>query len=207
MNRRASDETGATPAQGGNAGEEAASRVRDTAQDAADAGKERLEAGAEQAAGSVDAVAEAVGSAASRLGEMDHEGLADYANRLASWLDDMAGKLRHRNVDEITSDVRGVAERNPTLFFLGSVAVGLAVSRFARASGSHETQRYDGADGDARWTRGEGEREEDWTDEVATREFSPDEPTMPTYEGSDRGTAGGTADRPIPPDTSGGSGL
>lgn len=206
MNRRASDETGATPTDGGRAGgEEAARKARETAQQAAEAGKERLEAGAEQAAGSVDAVADAVGSAASRLGEMNHEGLADYANQLASWLSDMSGKLRSRNVDEITGDIRSMAERNPALFFLGSIAVGLAVSRFAKASG--ERARFDGAAGGPAWTQHEAEQEEEWTDEVATREFAPSEPTMSTYEGTDRGTSGRAADRPITPDSSGGSGL
>lgn len=210
MNRRASDDdmnTGATPTDRGSTGEEMARNARDTAQQAAEAGKERLESGAEQAAGSVDAVADAVGTAASRLGDMDHEGLADYANRLASWLSDMSGKLRSRNVDEITGDLRGMAARNPALFFLGSIGVGLALSRFAKASG--ERARSDGAAGRAAWTQGETEMETEWTseDEVSTREFEPSEPGMSTYEGTDRGTSGRAADRPITPDSSGGGGL
>lgn len=207
MNRRASDDTGATPTQGGSTGEKAARDARETAQQAAEAGKERLEAGAEQAAGSVDAVADAVGTAASRLGEMDHEGLADYAGRLASWLSDMSGKLRSRNVDEITADIRGVAERNPALFFIGSIALGLAVSRFAKASG--ERASPNGAAGRPAWTQGEMEAGSEWIDEddVATREFEPSEPSVSTYEGDDRGTSGYAADRPITPDSSGGSGL
>ncbi|HEX7062153.1 MAG TPA: hypothetical protein VF200_09290 [Woeseiaceae bacterium] len=210
MNRRASDDTGATPTQrGSTGGEEAARNTRETAQQAAETGKERLEAGAEQAAGSVDAVAEAVGTAASRLGEMDHEGLADYANRLATWLSEMSGKLRNRNVDEITGDLRGIAERNPALFFLGSIGVGLALSRFAKASG--ERARADGAAGRPAWTRGDDEKptESEWTgeDDVATRELEPAEPGISTYEGTDRGTSGRAADRPITPDSSGGGGL
>src|SRR5688500_17359178 len=110
MNRRASDESMATPEQRGAPDdgskamlEQEAERARETAREAAEAGKQRLESRAGEAAESVDDIAEAVGSAASRLSEMEHEGLADYANRLASWLGDMSEKLRSKNVDEITN--------------------------------------------------------------------------------------------------------
>lgn len=144
MNRRASkgpNQPMATPEQRGEAGdgskamlEEEAQKAREAAREAAEAGKQRLESGAGQAAERVDDIADAVGSAASRLSELEHEGLAEYADRFASYLGEMSTRLRSKNVDELTDDVRRLAERNPALFVLGSIAVGLGLSRFAKAS-------------------------------------------------------------------------
>lgn len=198
MNRRASDDSHATPSGRGDSGptrtlEEEKEAARETAREAAAAGKERLEAGAGQAAERVDDIAQAVGTAASRLSELEHEGLADYANRLASYLGDMSERLRSKNVDEITADIRHLAERNPAVFVLGSVALGLGLSRFAKASG--ERRNLDGAAGEA-----------EWTEDVATEEFEPYEPRG-TYESRDRGASDEAADRPATPDSSGGGGL
>lgn len=208
MNRRASDEPAATPGQRGDTGdaskamlEEEGRKLRETAREAAGAGKERLEAGAGQAAESVDHLSEAVGSAASRLSQTKHESLANYANQLASWLGDMSDKLRSKNVDEITSDVRHLAERNPALFVLGSVALGIGLSRFVKASGNR--RGYDSAAGDAEW------REED----AARSEFEPEGeafgPSTAGYEARNSrnsNSADRPSDRPIP-DSSGGGGL
>lgn len=230
MNRR-TNETGATPDERGQAGEDAksmlkeeADKARDAATQAADAGKERLEEGAGQAAEGVSHVADAVGAAASRLSETEHEGLADYANRLASWLGDMSEKLRSRNVEEFGDDIRRVAERNPALFVLGSIAAGVALARFAKASSENQGRAWNGAAGQPGWARGEygeyyegtaeSERqlgagrqaESEWTEEIATHEYEPRGPSL-SGEGVDRGNAGGHADRPGTPDSSGGSGL
>lgn len=130
-------------------------KARDAARDAADAGKEQLETGSARAADSVDDFADAVGSAAGRLDQLNHEGLADYANRMASHLSEMSEKLRQKNVDEVTDDVRRLAEKNPALFVLGSVAVGLGLSRFAKASA--DKRRMDGIGQDAEWRGAAGD--------------------------------------------------
>lgn len=199
MNRRGSDESKATPEQRGEPGdgskamlEQEAERARETAREAAEAGKQRLQSRAGEAAESVDHIAEAVGSAASRLSEMEHEGLADYANRLASWLGDMSETLRSKNIDEITGDISRLAQRNPALFLLGSVAVGLGLSRFAKASGKRQY-----APGDAEWSE----------ESVSESEFEPYEPSMSPYESRERSAGDRAADRPITPDSTGGGGL
>ncbi|HLT90158.1 MAG TPA: hypothetical protein VKZ85_04365 [Woeseiaceae bacterium] len=210
MNRRAS-ETGATPGERGSTGgmmEEQAGRAREAAQQAAGAGKERLQAGAGQAAEKVDHLAEAVGSAGSRLSEMDQEGLAEHANRLASWLGEMAEKLRSRSVDEIGDEIRRVAERNPALFVLGSVAVGVGLARFAKAS-RPGPGAWNGAAGEAGWTGGEAPVEPAASDIGRTGGY--DSP-LSTYEGGERDVFEESSERrpgerPIPPDSSGGTGL
>lgn len=173
---------GSTPVgQDASASNSGTQKAREAAREAANAGKERLRAGSDRAAESVDHVAEAVGTAASRLNELEHDGLADHASRLASYLSDMSDKLRERNVDEVTEDVRRLAQRNPALFLLGSVAIGIGLSRFAKAS--TEKRSLDRADEDAEW-RG-----------AATTSRSPAHRV-----GEDRAAA----DRPLPPDTTGG---
>lgn len=216
MNRRASDETQGTSRQRGEAGdgtkamlEEEGQKAREKAQEAAEAGKERLESHTDQAAESVDHLAEAVGSAASRLSEMEHESLADYANRLSSWLGDMSGKLRSKNVDEITDDIRGLAERNPAMFVLGSIAIGIGLSRFAKASSSRSRERedYESMAGNREWTHRDDTR---LTGDTDTSGFeSSGRPSVTTYESRDRNSnsADRPADRPTTPDSSGGGGL
>jgi hypothetical protein len=190
MNRRASDESPKTQTPRTKAKvEKGKQKALDTAREAADIGKEQLQSGTGRAAEGVGDFAEAVGSAASRLGELEHEGLADYANRISSYLSDMSSRLREKNVDELADDVRRLAERNPALFVLGSVAVGLGLSRFVKASGeSRDRQSLEGVGDPTEW-RGTNE------------------PSMTDYTSRDRGAADRAADRPMTPDSSGGGGL
>jgi hypothetical protein len=164
-------------------GETAKERAREAARDAADRGKERLQESSNRAASGVDDFADAVGTAASRLSQLEHEGLADYANQLASYLSDMSSKLREKNVDELANEVRRIANRNPALFVLGSVAVGLGLSRFVKAS--RDKRNLDALGDDAEW-RGH-----------ANGEF------RTGYEQ----TGQTTVDRQTTPDPTGGSGL
>lgn len=164
-------------------------RAKQKAREAAEKGKEKVEAQSEQAASGMDDLADAVGSAASRLGELEHQGLADYANQLAASLGDMSGKLRNKNVDELADDVRTIAQRNPALFVLGSIAVGIGLSRFAKARSDRPRTRE--AFGDSEW-RGDDE----WAG-FEDEDFIPDSPRSGRT----------TADGQVTPDTTGGSGL
>lgn len=136
-------------------------RAKEAARRAAAEGKDELEAQSEVAAARVDDVADAIGSAASRLDELEHEGLAEYANQMASALSNMSQKLRDKSVDELAHDVSDLARRNPALFLLGSVALGVGLSRFAKATrrrqGDGETadDSYPRADGPWRGSGGE----------------------------------------------------
>ena len=169
-------------------------RAQEAARDVTEQGKVKLKEQGERAASGVDDFADAVGSAASRLSELEHEGLADYANQLSSFLSDMSGTLRNKNVDDLARDVRDVAQRNPALFLLGSVALGLGLSRFAKAS-SRPRSREIGGDSewrsDSEW-RGDDEwkgyGDQDFISDVARPEDT-------------------STDRQITPDRTGGSGL
>lgn len=205
MNRRASDEHTAQGAGDGHKAmlEESREKARETGREAANIGREQLQAGAGRAAEGVGDFADAVGSAASRLSELQHEGLADYANKLSSQLSEVSSRLRDKNVDELAGDVRRLAERNPALFLLGSVAIGIGLSRFAKAS--REQRSLDGAGGEAQWSGREG----------TTSAAVTSDPTIADYTSRDRVLSDSASDRPSPdatgrpttPDSSGGTGL
>ncbi len=151
--------------------EEGKQRAREATDQAKAEAEARVESGSQRAAENVDEIAEAVGTAASRLSDSEHESLAEYANQLSSQLSGMSAKLRERNVDELAADVRNIAHRNPALFVLGSVAVGMCLSRFAKASrrsgdgrerpaGAVEGEWREGLGGDAATARAEREASE-----------------------------------------------
>jgi hypothetical protein len=64
----------------------------------------------------------------------NQESLAAYAGQLAGSMKNLADSLRQRNLDELVNDTQQLARSNPTLFLMGSVAVGIALSRFLKAS-------------------------------------------------------------------------
>lgn len=103
------------------------------AQDAKEEGKARLESGKDAAADRTEELADTVRSVASQLEERA-PGLASYAGDLASNMNRLAESLRTRSIDQLAADAQDIARRNPTLFFLGSAAVGVLLARFAKAS-------------------------------------------------------------------------
>jgi len=66
----------------------------------------------------------------------------DLLDTIADQLEDFAAQLRKQDLDSLFEHVRTTAERRPELFFAGSVATGLALARFAKAS----AQRRERAD-------------------------------------------------------------
>jgi hypothetical protein len=116
-------------------------RLQEAVRDTTDPASEILATGVECAAASVGSLADAADTAASRLRELEQQGLADYTHQLASYLSDMSARLRETSVDGVANDLPRIAQRNPALFVLGSVVVGLTLSRYAAAS--HDTNGVD----------------------------------------------------------------
>jgi hypothetical protein len=110
-----------------------------TAQQLKDSGREKLDQGKSAAADQAEALASAFDSAAERLSG-SNETLASYAQSLSKGMSSVADHVRHRSLDELLSDAQSLARRNPTLFVLGSVGVGVMVSRFLKASASRAGQ-------------------------------------------------------------------
>jgi hypothetical protein len=107
-------------------------KAKELADEAAQRAKGEAESRKQGAAGQLDEVASAVERAADDLG--DNPTLSRYASDLAGSMHGIAGRLRDRSVDELADDVRQLARTNSTLFVLGSIGVGLALSRFLKAS-------------------------------------------------------------------------
>lgn len=98
------------------------------------AGREHVESGKEAAATQAEKVASVIEQTSSQLKESNFHTLADYTNELAAGIKNFSEGLHNRSVDELLGDIRDMARRNPTAFILGSVVVGIGISRFFKAS-------------------------------------------------------------------------
>lgn len=118
----------------------------ETGREARQRGKEQLEAGKSSAADQVQKLAGVVERAAGELQQQD-DSLAGYAGDLAGGMSRFAEGLRSRSIDELAGEVQSLARRNPTVFLLGSVALGIALSRFLKASAQRESEAMSGGRG------------------------------------------------------------
>jgi uncharacterized phage infection (PIP) family protein YhgE len=104
------------------------------------AGREQLESGKQAAATQAEKVAGVIEQASSQLKESNLHTLADYTTELAAGIKNFSEGLQNRSVDELITDIRDMARRNPTAFILGSVVVGIGISRFFKASAERRQQ-------------------------------------------------------------------
>jgi hypothetical protein len=105
-------------------------------------GKDQLEAGKKTAAQGVEQLAGALDQATESLQRGEQQSLAGYAQDLAASVRSLAANLRERSLDDLVGDTQALARRNPTMFFFGSVAVGIALSRFLKASGERQESQF-----------------------------------------------------------------
>ncbi|MBX5461676.1 MAG: hypothetical protein IRZ28_11370 [Steroidobacteraceae bacterium] len=112
--------------------------VRRSTQELKGRARESLEQGRESAADKAEDVARAIGDAADRLGERNPS-MAEQAMRMSDRIARIADRLRTGNIDELVSEASSLARRNPTLFVLGSVGLGILLSRFLKASGERQS--------------------------------------------------------------------
>jgi hypothetical protein len=127
--------------------DEAKNMAKDIAQDAKRQGREKLGSGKQRAADETEKMAGVVERAAQDLRDGELGPLSDYAAQLASGMKTFAENLRSKNLEELLTETQQLARKNPGLFFVGSVAIGLATSRFLKASrkpgqGEHEEPDY-----------------------------------------------------------------
>jgi hypothetical protein len=123
-----------------------ADKLKDKAAQAAEEikarGKDKLETGKKTAAKGIEQLAGVLDEATESLERSEQQSLAGYAQELAGSIRSFASNLRDRSVDDLIGETQTLARRNPTLFFFGSVAVGIALSRFLKASGERENNRF-----------------------------------------------------------------
>lgn len=65
---------------------------------------------------------------------------------LADQLEDFAAQLRKEDLSSLLEHARSTASRSPELFFAGSVATGLALARFVKASAHKREEQQRGAE-------------------------------------------------------------
>jgi len=84
-----------------------------------------------------ESLAHAADAAAEDLQDHQQQALSEYVTQFASSISALANNLRHKSIDELMHEAEGIARRNPALFIGGSIAIGLGLARFAKASGHH----------------------------------------------------------------------
>lgn len=80
--------------------------------------------------------------AADYLREHDNPDLSHYVAEIAEGVGSFAKKLQTKSVNELIHDMEAVARRNPALFIAGSLAIGLGLSRIAKASSRRLQSEY-----------------------------------------------------------------
>ena len=110
------------------------SKATELTQEAKQRGKQQLDTTKRAAADQAQKVAGVIEQASADLERNNQQSLARYTGEFADSIKTLADKLNTRSIDELGTDALALARQNPTLFLLGSVAVGFALSRFIKAS-------------------------------------------------------------------------
>ena len=141
-------------------------------------GNEQFEHYRDTAADQLDSLEEGARSVADALQDNDGLGLSQYFSQAAQYVGEFAEQIRHESAESLLQRGAQLARSNPALFVAGSVAVGFAVSRFLRASASHETTDPESAN--PRQSHAVQPVTPDRGSDVSTREpFTPVDPIGP----------------------------
>jgi hypothetical protein len=127
--------------------EQAKERVQETAQQARGRLREQVDQRSTQAGRQVNTVADDVRSVAEGLRTQGKDKPAQYAEQAADRVQSAGRWLEQKDGDELLRDVEDFARRNPWAVAVGGLVVGLAASRFLKASSSerYRTSLSDGA--------------------------------------------------------------
>ncbi len=105
--------------------------------------EKQFDRGQDVVASQVDTLSSAVDEAARKLNEEDHP-LGHYTREMADSMSGLSDKISNSSLDELAADTRRLARDNPGLFMLGSIAIGVAASRFFKASADRDSREYVG---------------------------------------------------------------
>jgi hypothetical protein len=163
------------------------SGTREDAQAPTHSPHEHAEAGKEQATEQRESLADVADAVAESLKEHQQEGLAGYARGMSDGLSSLASHLQRRSIDDLVHDARKLARNNPSMFLLGSIAVGFGLARFLKASEpsslgddrqpqmnrqAGEPSKVDPSNRDVHDTQRSGTSEVDDSDEACARSSS-----------------------------------
>lgn len=115
--------------------------------DALKRAQSEAERGREKGAGHLNAFADAVREAADELGRRDESAAAQLVREAAGGLESLSGSLREKSVGDLVDSVSRFGRSNPTAFLGGALLAGIALGRFAQASGERTHARGGGGHG------------------------------------------------------------
>jgi hypothetical protein len=168
------------PAQAQEKAQEVAGQAQEKAQQAAGQAKQQISTQARtqvdqrstQAGEQVSQQASDIRTVAEQLREQGKDGPAKVAEQAADRIERVGSYLKQSDADRILGDVEDFARQRPMAVMLGGLALGLAASRFLKAS---QRDRYQSRfDGQQRFTR----------DTPATPPVSPGGYSIPTAGGT-----------------------
>lgn len=119
--------------------QELGNKAREASRQFAERGKEEAEALTDKAADALDDMEAAAEAEADELERRGWDNLSEYVRDMADGISGLSDNLRHKSVDELVRSASDLARSNSGLFLLGSVAIGFGLSRFAKASPTHES--------------------------------------------------------------------
>lgn len=126
--------------------EEMAQSVKGTryqvTQEASDQARTKAEGAKGYAADEMDSISHAAQAAADALQDEHHEKLSAYVGDMAGYVGEMASNLKNKNVDDLVSDAKRMAHKNPTLFIAGGIALGLGIARIAKAGAARTSEHH-----------------------------------------------------------------
>ncbi len=140
-----SDHTGANPTgKSSDTVEKATEELSQASQAGADAAKDvaesRFEQGRDATTEELETASDAMSEAAAKM-EENNSPFASYASELSDQLSSFSNKLSTSSIDDLVGGARSLARDNPAAFMLGSMAIGLAASRFFKATGEQAVRQ------------------------------------------------------------------
>lgn len=130
-------ETGSAKAELSSATETVKQGVSSLGETARAKASEGVEKGKAQITSSIGDFAAAVRKASDELGERDQSMAAGLVREVANGLEQATSSIEGQSLQDLSRSVASFARRQPTTFLIGAALAGIALGRFARASGEH----------------------------------------------------------------------
>jgi len=97
----------------------------------------QLEVQKERLVDGLDAVVHAAQQTGKQLREQGQDGVANYAEQAAQQAQRLSGYLREHEVEDLIVEAESFARRQPQLFLVGGLTLGLIAARFFKSSARH----------------------------------------------------------------------
>jgi hypothetical protein len=91
-----------------------------------------------QTVSNLEDISQAIRSTGQTLRDNDQGTVAQYTEKMAQQVDQLANYLDEKEIDQIVGDIENVARRRPELFLAGAFGLGLLVGRFLKSSHKSE---------------------------------------------------------------------